>query len=234
VLVDVVVAQVECQGDSFATGIDKQIGETRWRVERPREASWASPVAIRGRQPADDVVLLQSPTALTAHRANSGEQLWAYKAPCDAISSAAAAAGVVYVASRGITALEPSAGAEPKVLWKAANLQPGAASMVVGGDRLYIINQAGVLACAGTADGDIKWRLRLEGEFWGTPVLAGGRMYCVSLAGKIQVVEPAADGRSAKIVGTGQLDGSIQCSPAVVAGALYVRSDGQLWKVAAP
>ncbi len=45
---DVVVAQVECQGDSFAVGIDKATGETRWRVDRPHEASWASPVVVRG------------------------------------------------------------------------------------------------------------------------------------------------------------------------------------------
>ena len=31
---DVVIAQVECQGDSFATGIDKRTGESRWRISR--------------------------------------------------------------------------------------------------------------------------------------------------------------------------------------------------------
>jgi outer membrane protein assembly factor BamB len=234
VLGDVVVAQVECQGDSFATGIDKQTGETRWRIQRPREASWASPAALRGKTPADDVVLLQSTVALTAHRAATGEKLWSYDAACDAISSAAAVEGVVYVAAKGMTALAPSGAAEPKVLWNAANLQPGAASVVVGGDRLYIINRSGVLACADTADGQIKWRLRLEGEFWGTPVVAAGRLYCINVSGKIHVVEPAADGASARVAGTGQLDGTIHCSPAVCDGALYVRSDGHLWKIAAP
>ena len=67
---DVVVAQVECQGDSFATGIDKNTGETRWRAVLPREASWASPVVIPGDDPKDSIVLLQSPSRLEALRAD--------------------------------------------------------------------------------------------------------------------------------------------------------------------
>jgi outer membrane protein assembly factor BamB len=231
---DVVVAQVECQGDSFAAGIDRETGETRWRIPRSREASWASPVVMRGDNPPDDVVLLQSPSGLSAHRPNTGEKLWSHDVACDGISSPAAVDGLVYVASKGMTVLRPADRGEPEIVWNAQNLQPGAASVVVGADRLYIVNRSGVLTCAGTQDGEIKWRLRLDGEFWGTGVLAGSRLYCVSQKGKIQVVQTSADGTSGEVVGSGQLDGTIQCSPAVVDGALYVRSDGHLWKIAAP
>jgi outer membrane protein assembly factor BamB len=234
VIGDVVVAQVECQGDSFAAGIDKQTGETRWRIARPREASWSSPVVMRGDKPGEDLVLLQSPTQLSAHRADTGEQVWEHAVACDAISSAAAVDGVVYCASKGMTALRPAGKAEPAVAWNVQNLQPGAASVVVAGGKLYIINRSGVLTCASTDDGKVLWRQRLEGEFWGTPVLVGERIYCVNQKGKIQVVEAKADGKSAEIVGGGQLDGEVQCSPAIVDGALYVRSDGHLWKIAAP
>lgn len=231
---DVVIAQVDCQGDSFATGIDKKTGETRWRIARPRESSWSSPAVMRGDAPGGDVVLLQSPAGLTAHRPNTGEPLWSYDVPCDGISSSAAVDGIVYVPSKGMTALRPSGSGEPEIVWNAQNLQPGAASVVVGDDRLYIINRSGVCTCASAKDGEILWRLRLDGDFWGTGVLAGGRLYCVSQKGNIQVVQPSADGKSGEIVGTGQLDGTIQCSPAVADGAMYVRSDGHLWKIAAP
>ncbi len=229
-----VVVQVECQGESFAAGIDPATGESRWRINRPREASWASPVVMLGAAPQQDVVLLQSPSQITAHEAASGKQLWVYKSPCDGISSAVAAGGVVYVPSKGITALRPSAGPQPEVLWNASTLLPGAASSVVDQGRLLAINRAGVLACAGTSDGQIAWRLRLEGEFWGTPALAGNRLYCINQNGAGQVVEISSDGRGGEIVGKGQLEGPIQCSPAISGGALYVRSDRHLWKIAAP
>ena len=231
---DVVIAQVECQGDSFAVGIDKATGETRWRVDLPHEASWASPVVVRGIGGAPDVVLLQSPSELTAHDAATGKQLWAYKVPCDAISSPVAADGLVYVASKGMTALRPIAAGEPEVAWNVAGIQPGAASTIASGGRLFVINRSGVLACANAADGQSLWKVRLAGEFWGTPALVGNRLYCVNKDGAGQVVEIQPDDRKAEIIGGGKLEGTFQASPALSAGALYLRSDSHLWKIAAP
>ena len=231
---DVVVAQVECQGDSFAVGVDKKTGESRWRVELPHEASWSSPVVLPGSGGMPDAVLLQSPSELTAHDAATGKQLWAYKVACDGISSAVVADGVVYVASKGMTALRPSAAGEPERVWNAAGVQPGAASAIYSGGRLYVVNRSGVLVCASAADGQSLAKVRLAGEFWGTPAMVGNRLYCVSQKGEGQVVEINADGTKAEIVGHGQLDGTIQSSPAVSDGALYIRSDRHLWKIAAP
>jgi outer membrane protein assembly factor BamB len=229
---ETVIVQVECQGDSFASAINKATGETRWRIDRPRDASWASPIVMRGSKPEDDMVLLQSPSRLTAHDPATGKQLWAYQVPCDGISSAVTADGVVYVPSKGVTALVPSAAGEPNVAWNVATLQPGAASPLVDGGRLLFINRAGVLNCADTKSGQALWKVRLSGEFWGTPALVGNRIYCISQNGGGQVVEISDDGRSGQLVGKGQLEGTIQCSPAVSAGALYVRSDRHLWKIA--
>lgn len=230
---DVVVAQVECQGDSFATGVDKHTGESRWRIARPKEAGWCSPVLMRGENGAPDQVLLQSPSKLTAHDPATGKQLWAYETACDGISSAVTGGGVVYVPSKGLTALKPS-GTSTETVWNSPGIQPGAASVILDSGRLFAINRAGVMVCASAADGQIAWRTRLDGEFWGTPALVGNRLYCVTQKGTSQVVEISADGRKGEIVGRGKLDGTIQSSPAVSNGALYVRSDQHLWKIAAP
>ncbi len=227
---DVLVAQVECQGDSFGTGIDKITGEPRWKVARPREASWASPVEMSGNA---EIVLLQSPKRLSAHRTSDGQQVWDYEVACDAISSPTSVGNTVYVASKGLTALKPGDKPEPETLWNAQNLQPGAASTIVDGERLYIVNRAGVLNCATTADGKPIWRVRLEGEFWGTPIIVGDKMYAFNKAGKGLVVAIATDGSKGELAGGGQLDGEIQSSPAVADGAIYIRSDAHLWKIAA-
>ncbi|HTM54177.1 MAG TPA: PQQ-binding-like beta-propeller repeat protein, partial [Pirellulales bacterium] len=229
VIGDVVVVQVECQGDSFASGIDKQTGESRWRIPRPREAGWTSPVAMSNDK--GQMVLLQSSTELSAHDVATGERRWIYSVPCDAISSPAVVGSTAFVPSKGTTALECNA-ESPKVLWNVPSLQPGAASVIVDKGKLYAINRAGVLVCANTSDGKILWRLRLEGEFWGTPALVGDLIYCVNQKGQTQVVKVSDEG-SGQIVGKNQLDGTLQCSPAIADGALYVRSDQHLWKIAA-
>ena len=40
------VVHLENQNTSFAAGIDLATGKNRWRVERPREPNWTSPIAI--------------------------------------------------------------------------------------------------------------------------------------------------------------------------------------------
>jgi outer membrane protein assembly factor BamB len=234
VIGDTAIVQIECQGDSFASGIDTATGESRWRIERTREASWTSPIVMRNKSDAHAVVLLQSTKQLTAHEPRTGRQLWAYGVACDGISSAVTAGGMVFVPSKGIAALRPTSANEPEVVWNVATLQPGAASPLVDGDRILFANRSGVLNCASTTDGQVLWRVRLTGEFWGTPALVGNRLYCLSQNGGCQVVEISADGRRGEIVGKGQLDGTIQSSPAVADGALYIRSDRHLWKIAAP
>ncbi len=158
--------------------------------------------------------------------------MWSYKEKCDGISSPVTADGIIYVASKGTTALKPVSGDAPEIVWNGSTLLPGAASMLLADGRLYMINRAGVLVCADAKDGQIVWRVRLQGEFWGTPALVGDRLYCVSSDGKVQVVQIAGDGKSAKEIGGGQLEGPVMGSPAVSGGALYVRNDGHLWKIA--
>ncbi len=250
-----VIVQIENQGDSFAAGINALTGETRWRISRKPAANWASPIFMAGEKPGESLVLLQSTDRLSAHDPLTGAEKWAYEAACQGIPSSVAVEGVVYLPAAGMTAVRPAAGTrEPSVLWKAASVQPGAASPLVYNGGLYAVNRSGVLTCADTATGEIKWRLRLEGSFWGTPVLAGDRLYCVNQEGGAQVVQLHADNTAGEIIGRGQLlepkkepekpaaggrpapadpnAEKIQSSPVVAGGALYIRSDRQLWKVA--
>lgn len=228
-----VIVQVENQGDSFAAGINAETGETRWRLPREREANWASPIVMKGEKAEEDAVLLQSPKGLTAHDPTTGKELWAFDGNCQGIPSAVAIGGNVYIPASGVTAVRPAVGAtEPSVLWKAAGVQPGAASPIVHQGKLYAINRSGVLTCADAATGEIAWRLRLSGSFWGTPTLAGDRLYCINQEGVAHIVQLFPD-KSGEAVGQGQFGETIQSSPAVSDGALYVRSDKHLWKIAA-
>jgi outer membrane protein assembly factor BamB len=232
VIGETVIVQVESQGDSFAAGIDTTNGATRWRIARPHEPSWTSPVAYRSA--ARDLVLLQSPSKLTAHDPSTGEQVWSYDAVCDGIPTATAADGLIFVPSAGVTALEPKQNESPEVKWKAGGVQPATACPVVHDGRLYAINRAGVLTAANSSDGSVAWRVRLEGAFWGTPVLAGNRLYCINQEGLCQVVQIDSSGNSAEVIGRGDFKETVLSSAAAADGALYVRSDRHLWKVAAP
>lgn len=227
---DTVVVQMEDQGASWAAGIDAATGETRWTVDREREATWTTPTALRGPDPGEDLVLLQSKAYLSAHDPHTGREVFRYNVGCSTISSNAVAGDCMYVASDGLTALGyRRATGTLEELWRERRLQPESASPVVDGTRVYVVKSAGVLVCADASSGKVLWQLRLRGPFWATPVVAGGHLYAINHDGLVQVVRLGAQGT---LVATRQIDKGILASPAVADGAVYFRSNQHLWKFA--
>jgi outer membrane protein assembly factor BamB len=225
------VVQVENDSQqSLAVGIDPLNGTSRWTMPRPQRANWTSPTVMRGSQPEDDVVLLQSSAGIAAINPLTGSELWKYSDGAATIPSSAPRGRTLFVPSRGVTALHfPEGSANVEQLWRAERLNPATASPVAYRDELYLLNGAGVLVCASQKDGQVKWQLRLEGPFTSSPVIARGHLYVINEAGLGQVVK--LDGDQGEVVGKGDFQDTILATPAVAGGALYVRSDRTLWKV---
>jgi outer membrane protein assembly factor BamB len=227
----IVIVQLDTPGDSFVAGIDTGSGQTRWRIEREKGAIWASPTVLRGKTRQEDLVLLQSRSRLTAHDPQTGALVWEYPASCHTISSVTTCGDCVYLPAWGLHALRyDPATRSVKLLWyRKDQLLSSDQCPVVGGGRTYTIQSKSILTCADAADGQRLWRLRLKGEIWASPVLAGGRLYCVNSDGLVQVV---GLGEKGKLLGTSQIDAPVLATPAVADGAIYFRSNHHLWKIA--
>ena len=140
----------------------------------------------------------------------------------------------LYVPSNGITAIKPRPDNNtPEVLWQESQLRPGTASPIVVGDKVFVINRAGVLTAAKKDTGERLWRIRLEGPFSGSPVASNGHIYIAAeRKGLLQSVD--LSGEEGKVSGTIELGEAILGTPAIANDALYIRSDGHLWKIAKP
>jgi outer membrane protein assembly factor BamB len=229
---DTLVVLIENEGDPFAAGIDTATGVNRWKQPRHKITCWTSPVVFSdkaGRQ----VVALQSKNGITAVLPATGEVAWRFETEASQIPSCAAANGILYVPSRGLVALQPdAAGGPPKELWRTSQLAVATPSPVPLGDRVFTVNGAGVLTCGEAATGKRLWQLRLKGPFSSTPVAAGGRMYLVNEKGLVQVVDITQS--QGALISELDLAQTVLCTPAIANGAIYVRSDGRLWKLAKP
>jgi len=224
---ETVVVQVENYADSFAAGIDTATGETRWRIDRPAISNWCSPAAMRS--PGGElVVLLQSPSMLTAHDPRTGARLWQYETKCESIPSVVASGKHVVLPANGLTVLELE-GSAPKVLWDSNRMRSGSSSPITDGENIYLLNSAGVLTCARLISGEVAWQTRIGGTFWATPVIAGEHLLCVNQEGKAKIVK--LGGSKAEIVGEADFGEKIQGTPAIADGAIFVRSDRHLWKI---
>jgi outer membrane protein assembly factor BamB len=228
---DTVVVYVENQNVSFAAGIDPATGKNRWRVERPREPNWTSPIAIPGAKERP-LVLLQGTSRLSALDPATGKEVWGLARPSDPIASSVLSGNVLYVpGEKGLAAMELQGDMPPKVLWEQAKLNPVTASPVVLAGRIFCL-RGGILVTGDLKSGKVVGQLRLEGPFSASLVTAGGLLYCVNERGQAQVVRP--DEKDGVIVASGDLSETVLGTPAIVDGAIYLRGHKHLWKLAQP
>ncbi|MDP6794147.1 MAG: PQQ-binding-like beta-propeller repeat protein [Verrucomicrobiota bacterium] len=226
----VLVVQVENDSESFTAGLIKENGVNLWKLNRPKSANWTT-ATVHLAESGREWVLLQSGKGIHAVNPKSGEVAWHYDDGASTIPSSALAGGVLYVPSHGVTALELAAdGGSFRQKWRSSRLRPGTASPLVHRERVYSLNNAGVLTCGDTDSGKRLWQLRLDGPFGGSPVVADNHLYAFNEEGRAQVVDLSAP--EGRIAGEMDLGEMIQCSPAVSNGALYVRSDRRIWKIA--
>ena len=244
----VVVAQIENDSNSFVAGLDASTGANRWKLERPRHVNWTSPTLWRAGSEsrpdtltddtngaagalARDAVVLQSRQRISGHDPGTGKELWGFDAGLAVIPSSTAVGGLLLIPANGTTALRPGVGQVPEVAWTQKRLRLQTASLAVRDGFAYGV--AGpILRCVDLASGDLVWQLRLEGPFSSSPVICGKYLYLFNEEGLGMVV--GLEKENGEIEAKSELGETILATPAVAAGALYVRSDQHLWKIAVP
>jgi outer membrane protein assembly factor BamB len=226
---DTLVVKMDTDTQSVALGLDAASGQTRWQNDRAPLASWDSPVPFRG----DDervLVVMQSGGGLTAYEPDTGRPAWHWGHSCSTIPSCVADRNRLLVPSDGLVALSrPSGDGGPSVIWQNGRLNPSTSSPLCYRGRVYVVSRS-VLKCADAETGRLLWQLRLEGSFSSSPVVAADRLYLFNEEGLGQVI--AVGSSPGRVVGEGDLGETILCTPAISGGALYVRSDDHLWKIA--
>ena len=227
---DTLVVQIENDSQSFAAGIDTATGTNRWRKDRTKRANWSSPILF------GDRVVMQGSKGVDVIVPATGDVEWHYGQGAATIPSSAAdtEARVLYVPSNGLAAVRyDSSNKSVEETWTEGGLRPGTASPVVAGENVYVINTANFLTCAAIEDGERLWKIRLEGPFAATPVIAGSHLYAASeRKGLLQVVDLSGD--EGEVVSSLELGEMIQATPAIANSAIFVRSDGHLWKISRP
>jgi outer membrane protein assembly factor BamB len=224
---DLVILVLDTDADAFVLALDRRTGENRWKTPRERGINWVSPlVSASG---GGDELIVQGPGGLATYDLKTGRPAWSHKEDLDAIASPVTADGIVFAPGNGIVAVRPGpAGAAAEVLWKSNKLRTSMASPIVYEGRCYAVSSAGVLTCAGAADGAMLWQERLAGPVSASPVAADGKIYCVNEEGTTTVIRTNAEPR---VIATNALGEPMLASPAIADGALFLRGDHHLFRI---
>jgi outer membrane protein assembly factor BamB len=120
---------------------------------------------------------------------------------------------------------------ETHVAWRYRKALPYVATPLHYRDRLYFVRDGGILSSLHAQTGEPHYaQERLPGApgaYYASPVAADGRLYLLSVAGKLTVV--AAGGEKPEVLHQADFRERVLATPAIAGHAIYVRTDKRLW-----
>jgi outer membrane protein assembly factor BamB len=119
---------------------------------------------------------------------------------------------------------------ESQIAWKQTRGLPYVPSPLFYKDSVYIVRDGGIISSYDAKTGQPHYqqeRLDAIGNYYASPVAADGRVYVVSLNGKVTVL--AAGGEMPKILHRADFGERISATPALVGKALYLRTATALY-----
>lgn len=239
------------RGDPTHTGVYQaaplaHFGGVQWRVQTGGPVQ-STPAVAGG------VVYVGSGDGhLYALDARTGMERWRFAAGRAITSSPAVAGGLVYVGSRdgayvavdaatGVRRWRVETGPDAPLAWGFESGDVYTASPTLAGGLALLGGSDGQLWAVDAASGAMRWRFRTGGRVRSSPAVAGARVYVGSMDGTLYALELA----SGRLVWRFDTEGhtldsgkfgfdrrTIQSSPAVVGGMVFVGSrDGHLYAV---
>jgi len=219
---------------SFLVGLDPATGEERWRRRRDTDkGAFATPVAYRD-EGGTQVIFASTAHGVTSLDPATGELLW----EVDGLFSDRCVATPVVVGNLVFTTAGsggggkesaavhiPEHGEQARLQYRARRALPYVPSPVAHGARIFTFSDGGVVSCLRAETGAAVWSERVDGEFFGSPIVVDERIYAISKAGVLFCV---AAGDEFRLLGTSELGEESNATPAVAGGMLFLRTDRHL------
>ena len=239
------------RGDLAHTGVYRaapltHFGGVQWRVQTGGPVQ-STPVVARG-----TVYVGSGDGHLYALDSRTGVERWRFAAGRAITSSPAVAEGLVYVGSRdgayvavdaatGRLRWRVRTGPDAPLAWGFESGDLYTASPAVAGGLALLGGSDGQVWAVDAADGSVRWRFRTGGRVRSSPAVVDGRVYVGSMDGTLYALELASgrlvwrfdtEGHTLESGKFGFDRRTIQSSPAVVGGQVFVGSrDGHLYAV---
>ena len=225
----------ENPNDSAIIAVDRRTGETRWTTERETYlASYATPCLRQRNDGQKELIVLDSAFGLTGLDPQNGVVSWQTRKllPTRTVASPVIA-GTLIFGSHGagttgnvIYAVRAGSSSEdPKVTYEIRKSVPLTPTPIVKDHLAFLWSDNGVVTCIVAATGEVVWRERVGGSYYGSPVWVNGRLYCADRTGTVAVISAAEDYEMLSRVPLGEPSFA---TPAVAGGSMYFRSETKL------
>ena len=213
---------------SYVIALDRHTGDTAWKTDRENALSAAHAVPFLFETPEGSVELIMSSRShgLTGFDPGNGTVKWSLdvleRRP---IGSPIAASGLIFGTSgsggnvNSVVAIRP--GPFPEKVYEIKKNAPYVPTLIAQDDLVFLWFDKGIVTCIDGPTGAIHWKERVGGDFFSSPIIVGGRIFCTDVMGTTVVL---AASRDFQLLAKNKCGENVHASPAVSGGRLYLRT----------
>jgi outer membrane protein assembly factor BamB len=244
----IVLAHLHQRG-GYVAALSTKTGKPVWRKNYPMpspKTTYMTPL-VRARYskegPRKEVVVSATSIGVRGLDFETGEELWSLPkvfkercivSPVDVLAGSGARDSLVIAGCKNnvFFAVRPPdvKGGSAKVVWRMPKNAPYVPTPVSDGKTLYVLSDSGTLSALDPKTGKIRWQKKLRANFYASPLLIGGKLYCKSRSGEMFV---AKVGEKFELLATSDLNPGEEvtwadATPAVSDDRLFVRIGARL------
>ncbi len=232
-----------CDGgsDPFIIALDKSSGKVLWKTPRTSDAarkfSFSTPllITVNGKKQ----IISPGSGAVCAFDPQTGKEIWRarYEGGYSVIPRPVFGHGLLFIGTGydrpTVIAVRPDGHGDvtdTHIAWTLTKGAPNTPSLLLVGDELYMVSDAGIGSCLDAKTGQVHWQERLGGNYSASPIFADGRIYFQNEEGVGVVIKP---GKTFEKLAENPLGERTLASYAVDDGALFIRSQENLYRIKA-
>ena len=232
---------VVCDGSTkpFVAAVDAETGKVAWKSPRSVEAriSHSFVTATMTKIDGKTQMLAPGPDHFAAYDLATGAEVWRVRAPgWSVVPQPTVGHGLViynhdYDNPELLAVKLGGKGdiTDTNIVWRITRGAPSTPSPLLVGDELYFVSDNGIASCVDAKTGKSHWMERLGGNFSASPIYAIGRVLFLNENGLATWVQV---GKEFAVLGKNEVPGRTLATPAFSNGAMYLRTDEVLYKVA--
>ena len=241
---DLLILTMDGTDVQFVQALNKKNGKTVWKRDRgldfsalafDRKKAFYTPVIhnIEGQ----DRLLCAGPHAIMAYNPTSGEELWIVHYEGFSGSSLPIIEDDVIFFNTGfglssILAIELGGKGDQTdkaIKWLNKKSTQARSTPILIDGLIYMVNTGGQAKCLDSETGEEIWSERVGRQTSASPIYVEGKIYTFDEEGLCTIFRP---GQSFEKIAENKLPDGIMASPAVIDGALFVRTKSHLYKLA--
>jgi len=221
---------------SFIVALDKKTGKEVWKTPRKVQASWSTPLIVRG--PKGTEMITSGNELIISYDPKTGKELWRTKGhSSNAIATPLAGNGMVFVYAgfpvKKTYAIALGASGDltdsKNILWQYDKGTAYVPSSLLYGDYLYLLSDRGIITCLEAKTGKIVYeggRIPIPATFTASPVAFDGKILLTSEDGDTFVIKA---GPKHEVLATNSIAEPVFASPAISDGMIFIRGEKNLY-----